>query len=77
MFYFGQTGWRCPGWMAGGGESLFGYWVSCGYQVSSKRRAFLRSAIGLAIVLYLAGIFTPQKVSLINMRTYNVPFQLI
>ena len=65
-------------WVDGGGiESWFRAWISCGYQVSSKSRAFLRSVIGLAIVPHSAGPFAPPKVSLSDMRMYNVPFQLI
>ena len=58
-------------------KSCFGALVSCGFQVSSNSSAFPRSEIGLAIVLYLDSLFTPPKVSLSEMRTYNVPFQLI
>ena len=65
-------------WVDGGGiESWFGAWFSRGSQVSSKSNAFTRSAIGSEIVLHLAGPFDPPKVSLIEMITYNVPFQLI
>ena len=58
-------------------ESWFGAWVSRGSQVSSNSRAFPRSAIGLAIVLHLDGPFAPTKGSFSDMRTNNVPFQLI
>ena len=65
-------------WVDGGGiESCFWDWVSRGYQVSSKSRAFPRSAIGLVIVLHSAGLFAPPKVSRSDITTYNVPFQLI
>ena len=65
-------------WVDGGGiEYWFGAWVSRGYQVLSKSRQFPRSAIGLAIVLHLAGPFAPTKGSFSDMRTNNVPFQLI
>ena len=43
----------------------------------SKSNAFPRSAIASAILLHLDGTFAPTKVSLIEMRTYNVPFQFI
>ena len=65
-------------WVDGGGiESWFGAWVSRGSQVSSKSCAFPRSAIGLTIVLYLAGPFAPLKGSLSEMMMYNVSFHLI
>ena len=65
-------------WVDGRGiESWFGAWVSRGSQVSSKSSAFPRYAIVSAIVLHLAGSFAPPKVSLSEMRTYNVPFKLI
>ena len=60
-------------WADGRGtKSWFGSWV-----LSSKSSAFPRSAIGLAIVLHSAGPFTPPKLRLSDIRTYNVPFQLI
>ena len=62
-------GWECPGLMAGGVKSWFGAWISHGFQVSSKSSAFQRSAIGLAIVLHLAGPFAPPIVSLSEMGT--------
>ena len=52
---------------SGGIESWFGAWVSRGHQVSSKSSAFLRSEIGSTIVLHLAGLFAPPKVSLSEM----------
>ena len=58
-------------------DSWFGDWVYRGSQVSSNSSAFSRSEIGLVIVLHLSGPFAPPKVSLIDMRTYNVPFRLI
>ena len=61
----------------GGIKSWFGVWVSCASQVLSKSRAFLRSVNGLEIVLHLAGLFAPPKVSLSDMRTYNVPLHLV
>ena len=65
-------------WVDGGCiKSWFGDWVSCGYQVLSKSSAFPRSAIGSEIVLHSSGPFAPPKVSLSEMRRYNVPFQLI
>ena len=65
-------------WVDGGGiESWFGDWISCGSQVLSKSSEFLRSVIGSAIVIHLDGPFAPPKVSLSEMRTYNLTFQLI
>ena len=58
----------------GGIYFLFGAWFSCGSQVSSKSISFPRSAIGSEIVLHLAGPFAPPKVSLSEMRMYNVAF---
>ena len=64
-------------WVDGGGVyAWFGAWVYCGSQVLSKSRASPRSDIGLEIVLHLVGPLSPTKVSLSDMRTYNVPFQL-
>ena len=52
-------------WVDGGGiESWFGDWFSFGSQLFSKNSLFPRSAIGLAIVIHLAGPFDPLKVSL-------------
>ena len=65
-------------WVDGGGiESCFWDWVSRGYQVSSKSRAFPRSAIGLVIVMHSSVLLAPPKVSLSDMKIYNVPFQFI
>ena len=65
-------------WVDGGGiESLFGDWVSFGSQFLFDIRAFTGSAIGSEIFLHSDGPFAPPKVSLIDMITYNVPFQLI
>ena len=61
----------------GGFESWFGDWVSRGYPLSSNSRAFLRYANDSAILLHLAGPFAPPKVIISDMRTYNVPLQLI
>ena len=61
----------------GGIESCFGGWFYLSYQLLSNSSEFLRSAIGLVIVFHLAGPFTPQKLSLSEMRTYNVLFQVI
>ena len=65
-------------WVDGVGiESWFGAWFSRGFQFPSDNSAFLRSEIGLAVVLHSDGPFAPPKVSLSEMRTYNVPFLLI
>ena len=61
----------------GGIEYWFGDWFSRVSQVSSKIGAFLRSAIGSAILIHSYGPFAPPKVSLSEMRKYNVPFQVI
>ena len=65
-------------WVDGGGiKSCFAAWVSRDSQVSSKSRAFLRSAIDSEIVLHLDGPFDPPKVSHSALRTYNAPLQFI
>ena len=70
--------WMDMSWVDGRGiQSWFGVWVSCVSQVSSKSREFTRFAIFSAIVLHLSGTFSPPKVSLSDMNTYNVPFRLI
>ena len=53
----------------GGINSWFGCWFSFVSQVSSKSRAFMRSAIGSAIVHHLDGLFAPPKVSFSDMKT--------
>ena len=63
--------------MTGGSSIGLGFWVSHGFQMSSKSSVFPRSAIGLAIVLHLAGPFASSKAGLSDMRMYNVTFQLI
>ena len=58
-------------------ESWFGGWFYCGSQVYSNSSVFPWHEIGSAIVIYSPGTFDPPKVSLSDIRTYNVPFQLI
>ena len=65
-------------WVDVGGIKYWsGAWVCRGFQVSSKIRAFPRSATSAAIVIQSTGPFAPPKSILSDMRTYNAPFQFI